>query len=370
MRWVLLIWFFSIAAAFGEDEVKVSHVRILPLGDLPPYQEKLVAGKSEAIVVPFGLPPERAFVRSWDNNFVALSLRLKQFTPKVKVEGDTLEISVLPEGKSEKENWVNSKIVGSGSYLAVVRKKKEGENPDWRKVETLLLKESYEAFPVGHIRLVNTSQFPIAMKVGGERAVMVKPGGIVFRKAPAEEFEIAFALQNQEDAWKKIFDNVVNLKADGRFHVFAYDAEGKNPKRPVNFFMRPEYEEGGGLISGEEGSVEDIVVSKVETYGVGVSKEIGRDEGANVATTVAGNLITSKGKTEWEDPVGGDLIWAESGGEKKSIVIRNRGQQSAGGAEPIERFRLDVVFPLICLLVFVFLMIWWGMKWDAFARRE
>jgi hypothetical protein len=242
------------------------------------------------------------------------------------------------------------------------RRAREPENPDWQEVQSVLLDDGLAVFPQGMMRFVNTSQRTIAVILGEARPFEVEPGEYLFRKSPAEKSEMVMAQKDETGAWKTFFRNEVSLENGQRYHVYAYD--GDHPDRPVQLFLRPE-QVGNGLVIEKKANGEltdstaekSVLVGSIQKSLKGnLSSEVDEDRGGFVS---CGDEVEELSESELASSRMRTGIVKSESSHREHLTEPDGLQEGVTG-------RLNVMLEIVLLVVFVGLLIWWGLRVDWF----
>ena len=231
--WKLLVVLLSLGFAAGvaaqerEPQTK-RRLRVLTVGDAPPFRQEIRNGVRHELEAPKGSIPPRelvAFTEGVEQG--RLRVGLKRVSPPLVLTAAP-QLLTLSE---ETEAWHRLNVPEGGDMLAVLwRDPKERK---WSKVRSLLLKDGPE-FQPGQVRFLNVAPVAVTIALGKNRFVL-KPGASSYRKIGVTEgtaFRIAYALPDGK-GWKQFYSSVLVQNRGERTTAVTYLADGKKPRSPL-----------------------------------------------------------------------------------------------------------------------------------------
>jgi hypothetical protein len=219
-------------AAFAQEQAPQHSLRILPLGDPPPFRQEVRGGVRYEIPAPEGtVPPREIMVTSkvpegeTPKEF-PLRLRLGTATPP-------LMVPMPQDGKLAVKTaagapWVNIPLSKASSTLALV----------WRTGKSWNEAARVFALPddtkEGEFRFVNLTAKPMAV-TWGELKLKLNPATTMVQRIPDGMKAVPLTIQYPapEGGLKPCFSTQVEKAPGTRQQFVIYVADGEKPKLPV-----------------------------------------------------------------------------------------------------------------------------------------
>jgi len=237
------IFFLSVllsSLAFGQNQLAPKHLRLMPLGQLPDWKEKLEDGKRMQIIPEGSVPPANIALPSGKKGGIQttpLMLGVMSKTLRLDAKIPSLQFH---EGKlAVGQPWLQAPVHKSTRTLGVLF-----EDPvemTWEKPRILLLDDSQEAFPPGNIRFVNAGQNTALVK-SGITSRAIKPGK--FLMLPLKEGKNVLTIGYLDKASSKpVLINEefeVRIMANQRIQAFFYQNQKKGADNQLLFKWLPE----------------------------------------------------------------------------------------------------------------------------------
>jgi len=233
----LLLGGVGLAQTGGEGKGKPrGWLRILPVGEAPPFRQEIGDGvRSEMAPPPGSIPPRLVEIAGLGEG-ESESLRLSLGAPSepVVVVAGTLPLREIDGGGAvQPEAWHQLKIPRQAAVLAVLWR--DPEEKKWTKARSLVLADDTGAFAPGRLRLVNVSTYKVGVRFAGED-ILLTPGRSVARGRAREalkEVPLQVAVGDKNGNWLPIFDSAVSHAASERTNVVIFRADGARPRRPA-----------------------------------------------------------------------------------------------------------------------------------------
>lgn len=215
-------------------------MRFLPLGERPTHVQQIINEvQVHAEFKPGSVPPPDISIATSGTDVEHHNLRLKQYTKVIPIKQSAKGIKIT-EGKvaGGKEFLMTTRMPAKQYTLGVLYR--DNAEMTWFKPKLMVLPEDLSSFPLGKARFVNTSPYEVAVKLGTAQAFAVPPGKTVYKTLKVGETMASIAVKNAAGAYKKILNNNISMRPKQRVQAFFYKAQGKNPKAPIKFFIKPE----------------------------------------------------------------------------------------------------------------------------------
>ena len=248
---VRFLFCFVGLSLFASGQVKEDenrYFRILPLGNMHQFREKLVNGIRVTLPPrPGEAPPPSASVKDEVPQKGGLTLRVDQISRFVALGPKTKQVQIFEVAKEAEKEWYAFKAPLEKRSLAVLYR--DHKKLDWFNTKSLILKDDVKIFPVGSARFVNVSDRTLAMlftfKKNGKQVEERKglaPGKVYIRPLAPEGEKAEIYLYEKGKAFEEmveIFSNRIRAEDGMRFNAFFYKNSSKKGA-PVRKVMLPE----------------------------------------------------------------------------------------------------------------------------------
>lgn len=207
-------------------------LRLLPLGEPPPYQEEVRDGVRFELEPEPGSVPPRQVVYGEAEKTVTLRLNLGRVTESLRIgEGTGAAVFRALAGAEEPPvPWLALQPPATGDLLALVWR---DPGKLWTQPRCLILPDSAVAFPAGNVRIVNLLPVEAAL-LFGEDKVLLAPGKTLLRPVVVgEDLPFRIAYRDQAGALQSFYSGSVLLNRDERAQVVLFRADGLKPRRPA-----------------------------------------------------------------------------------------------------------------------------------------
>lgn len=225
--------------AVGEkDEEKVvppRRLRVLTIGDAPPFRQEIREGVRHEMEAPPGsLPPYEVVVAAEGVEPIELDLNLKEPSRAVVLPG----VAVKARFQSGGALWHQVTVPEGQDYLAILwRDPKVGL---WDKARSILVKDD-ASIAAGKVRFVNISPVEIAVILDAKKFI-IKPGQTVVRQIGVTQgipIQLAYA-DPASGAWKRYYSSALVQSRGERTTVVTYRADGEKPRSPIKMISMRE----------------------------------------------------------------------------------------------------------------------------------
>ena len=222
----------------AQDEKKRDRaLRILAVGQEPPWREVIQGGRRVQVTPPAGsLPPGRLQLSNAEGVELgeAIGVKLNQISSVMAVTPGTLPLHASGEGGLDSKAWYNLKFPSVAAGLAILwRDPAKGK---WSGgCKGMLLRDDLGGFPAGRIRIVNVSRFPLGLTFGTEKGLL-KPGQVLLRAGKSGAFDkvpLELSVKDKSGRWVRVISQQINQRPEHRTHVVLYTNDGEAPTRPV-----------------------------------------------------------------------------------------------------------------------------------------
>lgn len=227
------------------QEVPQHRLRVLTVGDPPPYTQEIRNGVRYEIPAATGtIPPRMVKVPAPKKpgetaeksaaDPVQMRLRLGQTSLPVTLPmpaDQRLELTT-----EEGTRWLNVPLHSCGASLALVWR----SGPDWSKASTLVMPDDSNARTEGNTHLSNLTAFPMLITIGSEK-IRLEPGKTFTRRivsGPPIPLEISYT---SSSGGLRLCHSAALEATRGIFRrLVIYAADGKAPRNPIKVLQLEE----------------------------------------------------------------------------------------------------------------------------------
>lgn len=225
------------------QEVVAPSLRVLAVGDSPPFVQEVRDGARYEVAPPAGsIPPRMVMVpvhsKSADPaqiNLTPLRLRLGQPSPAVMLPlADEPRVELELEDGSK---WLNVPLQPCGASLALVWR----GGRSWKEARTIVMPDDSQARQEGNVHFANLMAVPMAVVIGTEK-IRLDPGKTFSRRVIPGAAAIPLEIFYPTPAGELNLCHSTSLEAShGNFLRFViYAADGNKPRRPVKVLQLEE----------------------------------------------------------------------------------------------------------------------------------
>lgn len=235
----LLALLLVVPAALCAQEPPPKHtLRILPLGDPPPFRQEIRDGVRYEVPPPEGTIPPRNILlgpipKQKDQNPATPTdapMRLRLGLISAALEFPTPESRAIDARTEAGANWLHIPLATGNATLALVWR--GGEN--WSKARALAVPDGPEERGKGDCRFINVTAKPMGVTWGTEK-IQLNPGRAIIRSMPAGAVaaEVRIQYPGADGSLQSCFSGRVEKKAGALQQFIIYAADGENPRTPV-----------------------------------------------------------------------------------------------------------------------------------------
>ena len=235
---VSLLLIFSSSLLAQEEEVP-KHMRFVPLGEVPTWEEKIVDGiRIQQEHKPGDMPPNDIMVEVRGASSESTRMYLRKFTKWFTFSG-ALEQVKIEQGKAGSVSpFINSPMPTALHTLGVLYR--DSEEMTWLKPKIKVLRDDLTVFPLGTMRFVNLAHLKVLTKIGDAEPLLVEPGATVVHPIPQGGVTVQVTAVVGDGEYQRIFNNDVVMRENQRVQSFIFKAQSPPPANPVKFHFRPE----------------------------------------------------------------------------------------------------------------------------------
>jgi hypothetical protein len=223
----------SSAAALRE-------MRVLAVGDLPPFRQEIRDGVRYELPPPPGSIPPRSFRLAGDTGSsgpVPLALGRISQAVKVPLGKGPLVLVGGDAGGEGQEPWLRLERPEKGDFLVLLCR--HPQRPSWRdEPVALVLPDGTEGAPAGSLFVVNAYPQAITVRWNG-RALPLARGAVERRELGADGGEAVLEIlaRDASGAERRYYAGSVTQNPGERGWVVIHRADGEGARRPLKVVM-------------------------------------------------------------------------------------------------------------------------------------
>lgn len=227
----LFLYVLSSTLVLGQEKTGSRKLRLLPVGDMPPFRQEIRDGvRYELEPEPGSEPPHMISIPVTKEKSVTVPLALGTFTESLPLPATLQMCRLLKSEQADAELWSQIQLPEQGD-CAVILWRDPKENT-WDAVRSLVIPEGSVAFPAGTVRMVNTLSTN-SKWVFANKTIEVKAGTVLVEKLAAETVPVQVSVLDAEQNWRVVYQSAIGQGADERSNVILYRADGEEVRNPV-----------------------------------------------------------------------------------------------------------------------------------------
>lgn len=237
----IAFWSCMCGIALSQDAPQ-HRLRILAVGDQPPFKQEVREGVRYEIAPPADMVPPRTLLIPFpvkqgaakQKEDMQLRLRLGQASAPL--------IMPLPESRRVALNsdysgkWLDIPLSSGNASLAIVWRK----GPKWTAANTVIVPDDAAARAEGNLHFSNVSAYPVGLEIEKEK-IRLNPGMSYTRKLPADRMtplQVSYLLA---DGTHRLCHSAALEPCHGNFRrLVIYTADGNKPRNPVKVLQLEE----------------------------------------------------------------------------------------------------------------------------------
>lgn len=245
---VPVLWLVLFAPVWGQESTSGTKgwLRILPVGDAPPFRQEIRNGVRQQLDAPEGARPPRELVvpvrkgRGDGEGEGKVRLHLGRVSEAFIVGAGPLLLSDS-QAADDPEGWAKIKMPERSSALAIMFRDPRGKS--WNSVRSIVLPDDSTSFPAGRVRFVNASPFVLNILFQGKITAM-KPGQVRLKQPSTggvmKDESLQVVVRGAKGRTKRIFDASISQDSGERTNVIIHWADGVKPRRPARVLLQRE----------------------------------------------------------------------------------------------------------------------------------
>lgn len=245
-RWSANFLLVALGVSIGsaqDEPLPPRTVRILPLGDPPPFRQEIRNGiRYELPPPPGSVPPLRVEFTAANSEGAAqkveyeidnaeepgLRLRLNDISTRVTLPGEAMTVVL----EVEEANWHRFQLPEGGDFLLVMWR--DPEEKTWDKARSRLVPDGVAKFKAGDLRFINVGPVTTRIEIGRQEKFEMAPGKAVLRSMGVSSGTPTTAFyQDSRGGWRRLWSSALVQNRGERSTVAIYRADGEKPRRPL-----------------------------------------------------------------------------------------------------------------------------------------
>lgn len=231
----------SIAAAQDEPAPQARSVRVLALGDPPPFRQEIIDGvRVEAEPPPGSVPPPELTMvapatKPEDSETIGtVTLRLGRFSEPLPVDPGPGPLVLRGIAADATTDWLKFSAPAAGPFsLLAWRRLGAG----WDRPAALALPDGIAEFPANQVRIVNISPIAVGLLIGDSKIALLPGLQHKFNAPPDNEVEFSIGIQTGNGPLRGFHTGTISHNESERSLIVIYRADGENPRRPLKVFI-------------------------------------------------------------------------------------------------------------------------------------
>lgn len=208
-------------------------LRLLPLGEAPPFEQEVKDGIRYELEPETGSIPPRQVLAGAGETAPVVRLNMNRISEAVRLPAGVAPVvlrAVAGTPDTAPTPWLTLRPPETGDVLALLWR--DPKKP-WSQARAMLLPDSAAALPAGRFRVINLLPVEAALTIDGKNE-LVAPGRAFVREVTVgKDLPFQVAYRDPTGKLKQFHSAAILLNAGERGQVLLYLADGKAPRRPA-----------------------------------------------------------------------------------------------------------------------------------------
>jgi hypothetical protein len=230
--------------AAQEKKEKSRHVRLLALGDPPPYMQEVRGGIAYELDPPPGSIPPRVIALSFakEDSEEAIGecrLMLRRMSQRLVAPAGAGPL-LLRDASDDApgQPWLTVQRPARGDFVVMVWR--DPNSKTWDKLRSMVLPDSQDVAPAGSLTIINLAVSRLALVIDDEKLVLPAGRPVRRRVAPRRPVPIQVAQADDTGKLKRFLSRTVETGPGERSLVVFFRADGIKPRQPVQVIVHRE----------------------------------------------------------------------------------------------------------------------------------
>ena len=230
------------SAAAEKPEKPARQLRLIPVGDSPPFMHEVRDGVSRELDPPPGeVPPQALVIRSAEAGDarakeppLPISLHLNRISQTVGIPGDARSLAFERIG-GKPAPWLVADLPADGDALILLWRDPKVKN--WNKAAHLTVPDGASGTPAGSVRIINT--FPAELFIHWrDEKLRLNPGATFTRTmTPGEDAAFEILSAGPDGGTSRYYSSQITQNPGERGFIIIYRADGESPRRPLKVLV-------------------------------------------------------------------------------------------------------------------------------------
>lgn len=226
-------------------------IRLLPVGDAPPFRQEIRDGVRYELAPPEGsVPPVQVEVTAFneenqevklespkgEESLPSIRLRLNQISSRLTLPGVPLSIRLQDSGSQ----WHQFEMPAEGDFLVVIWRDPRGRS--WGRARSRLVPDGGASFKAGDLRFINVGPVTTGFIIGEQERFELGAGRAVLKSlgtSPGTPTEVVYQ-DPDRGGWRRLWSSALVQNRGERSTVVIYRADGVKPRRPLKLIAMRE----------------------------------------------------------------------------------------------------------------------------------
>lgn len=236
---MLPLLILALALARGQDGAATAKpgpprsLRLLPLGEPPPFRQNVIDGVRYEQEPEAGSIPPRQICCGKGDTAIRIRLNLGRASESFKIPADSAAVLFREASAADDpaaKPWLALHPPETGDMLAVLWR---DPGSRWNTPRSLLFADSAAALPAGSLRIVNLLPVEAALIFGPDRLVLTPGKSLVKALSVGTDLPIQVAFKNSTGQYQPFYSGAILLNSNERAQIFIHRADGEKPRQPA-----------------------------------------------------------------------------------------------------------------------------------------
>lgn len=228
-----------------ESKTPARQVRMLPVGDSPPFMQEIRDGVSHEIDPPAEEIPPRALVSRLEpkadqnekpQSPVTVPLNLNRISPVIKAPDGPGILQFDRAGeKPAPAPWLRVARPESGDFMILLWRDPKEKN--WNAASNMIIPDGPVGTPAETVRMVNLFPQSVTVQWGGEKLLLKPASSIIRTIAPGTDVAFEVVSAGPGGTPKRYYSNQITQNPGERGFIIIYRADGESPRRPLKVLV-------------------------------------------------------------------------------------------------------------------------------------
>ena len=238
----IAFWSCLAGVAFSQDAAPQHRLRILAVGDQPPFKQEVREGVRYEIAPPADTVPPRTLLipfpvkQGEEKQKQDLQLRLRLGAPSAPLVMPAPENRRVALNSDYSGKWLDIPLSPTSASLAIVWRK----GPKWTAANSVVIADDAAARAEGNLHFSNVSAYAVGLEIDKEK-IRLNPGMSYTRKLPTARMTPLQVSYFMTDGTIRLCHSAALEPCRGTYRrLVIYTADGKAPRNPVKVLQLEE----------------------------------------------------------------------------------------------------------------------------------